>query len=73
MFIDAVEVRANPAGMVLYMSDWFRCDEFVARGFFRAEFGGPETMGDTFFYLTDAGRAQSEIEACEPFVPMGAN
>ena len=73
IMIEAVEIRTNPAGMVLYMSDWFQCDDFTLRGFFRSEDGGPETMGDTFFYLTDAGRKQSEIEANEPFVPMGAN
>lgn len=58
--IETVEIRTNPAGMVLFMSDWFQCDAFATKGYFRSEDGGPTTMGDTFFYLTDKGRAKSE-------------
>lgn len=73
MFINAVEIRTNPAGMVLFMSDWLQCDEFAAQGYFRAVNGGPATYGDTFFYLTPAGRQLADAQSREPFVPLGAN
>lgn len=73
LFIEATEIRTNNADMVLFMSDWLACDEFVSKGYFRSEFGGPATYGHVSFYLTPKGREQSEIEANQPFVPFGAN
>ena len=50
--IEGVEVHTNERGLVIWMSDWKRCYEFVQRGFFTKKFYR-NSYGHTDFYINN--------------------